>query len=343
ADDANRAKSVFLANMSHEIRTPMNAILGYSQIMRRDATLTREQQKNLEIINRSGDHLLALINDVLEMSRIEAGRVEVDPAPFDLHTMLTDMEMMFRAPSDKKMLHFAVEIDEALPRFVNADEGKVRQVIINLLGNALKFTNVGEIRLRARRREGPTGRKGHGSDPNPAHDRILQFDVTDTGPGVPEEKWESIFGAFERVDSGRQAEEGSGLGLAISRRCARLMGGDLTVQSRPGEGSVFRFEMAAAKAETMPAETNRIEHREIIGLDEDQPPPRILVVDDIEFNVDILTKMLARVGFDVRRACSGKEAVVQFERWRPRAVMMDIRMPIMNGMEAARRIRAIED
>ncbi|MCP4691139.1 MAG: PAS domain S-box protein, partial [Desulfobacterales bacterium] len=343
AEAANRAKSVFLANMSHEIRTPMNAILGYSQIMRHDATLTREQQKNLETINRSGDHLLALINDVLEMSRIEAGRVELDPSPFDLHAMIEDIEMMFRVRTNKNRLHFSVEKEAALPRFVDADEGKVRQVLINLLGNAVKFTDQGEVRLRASRRVGREEQNDSGSGPAPARDVVLYFEVSDTGPGVPEDKQESIFGAFKQVDGDRREEVGSGLGLAISRQHARLMGGDLTVQSQPGEGSVFRFETPAAETKTAAMETNMVDPRTIIRLESGPPPPRLLVVDDLESNVDILTKMLIRVGFEVRRACNGKEAVEQFNRWRPRAVMMDIRMPVMDGIEATRRIRAIED
>jgi PAS domain S-box-containing protein len=343
AEAANLAKSTFLANMSHEIRTPMNAIMGYTQIMQHDETLTHEQQKNLGIINRSGDHLLTLINDVLEMSKIESGRIELDPAPFDLHAMIRDLDLMFRVSTHEKMLLFSTKNDVDLPRFVMADEGKVRQVLINLLGNAVKFTEQGEVRLLVSQRGDPIEHDNHGGDAAPAHGPIhLIFEVTDTGPGMPYDKHELIFGAFEQIDSGTGAEGGTGLGLAISRQYAIRMGGDITVQSKPGEGSIFRFEMVAMATEAVATETSIAVQRKIVGLKQGQPPHRILVVDDHDSNVDILTKMLVRVGFEVRQAFNGKEAVELFSKWWPQAVMMDIRMPVMDGIEAIKQIRRVE-
>lgn len=338
AETANKAKSVFLANMSHEIRTPMNAILGYSQIMQHDASLTTDQKKNLEIINRSGDHLLALINDILEMSKIEAGHIEVYPAPFDLYALIDDLELMFRVRTGEKGLDFLIDKMANLPRFVEADEGKVRQVLINLLGNAVKFTQAGEIRLQA----------GYGAEDlsaprPPGGDINLSFKVADTGFGVPLFQQEAIFGAFEQTESGRMSEGGTGLGLAISRQYARLMGGDVTISSQPGQGSLFRFTFTARVVAAVAVATDQPDQRTILHLKDDHAPPRILVVDDREYNVDILTQMLVRVGYQVRPASNGREAVDQFATWRPQSVLMDIRMPVMDGLEATKRIRTFED
>ena len=337
AEAANQAKSVFLANMSHEIRTPMNAILGYSQIMQHDDSLSREQHRILRIINRSGDHLLDLINDVLEMSKIEAGRIEVNPIPFDLHALIQDVEMMFQLRCDEKGLAFDVERSANLPRSIESDEGKIRQVLINLLGNAVKFTRQGEIRLHAWWREDT---KSDDSGPTVAGQLVVE--VGDTGSGVSADQHERIFDAFEQTDNGRQVEGGTGLGLAISRRYARMLGGDITVQSQPGRGSVFRFNMTAVESAAAALAGNIIETRTVLALKKGQVPPRILVVDDRDTNVDILAQMLVRVGFEVASAGNGQEAVDRFAQWRPQAVMMDIRMPVMNGVEATKRIREFE-
>jgi len=338
AEAANQAKSVFLGNMSHEIRTPMNAILGYSQIMQHDTTLTTDQKKNLGIINRSGDHLLALINDVLEMSKIEAGRIDLNPAPFDLLALMDDLELMFRVRTGEKGLDFFVEKKANLPRFVEADEGKVRQVLINLLGNAVKFTQAGEIRLQA-----GYGDEDLSAPQPPGGDIYIAFNVADTGCGVPKDQQEAIFGAFEQTESGRMSEGGTGLGLSISRQYAQLMGGDLTISSQPGQGSLFRFTFSARVAAAAAVLTDQTDQRTIMHLKDGQAPPRILVVDDREYNVDILTKMLVRVGYQVRPASNGQEAMDLYADWRPQVVLMDIRMPVMDGVEATRRIRTFEE
>ncbi len=337
AESANKAKSIFLANMSHEIRTPMNAILGYSQIMQHYKTLPQEQRNNLEIINRSGDHLLALINDVLEMSKIEAGHIELNPIPFDLYGLLQDIEMMFRLHANKKGLQFSIEKDENLPQFFEADEGKIRQILINLIGNAVKFTREGEIRIHAGLAD--DGASISGQPTTCVH---LFFEVIDTGPGVSEEEHELIFGAFEQTERGRQTGGGTGLGLAISRQYARMMNGDVSARSRNGGGSIFRLEMAAKLTGAVVATTRMTDLRTVVCLKEGQAVQRILVVDDSEYNVDILTKMLCRVGYEVRQAFNGKESVDQFESWQPQVVLMDILMPGMNGLEATRRMRILE-
>ena len=224
---ANRAKSVFLANMSHEIRTPMNAILGFSQLMLRDQDLTPRQCQYLGTINRSGEHLLALINDILEMSKIEAGRTTLNPSTFDLPVLLKDLEMMFRVRTDEKKLSFSVEMIGDVPQYIVTDINKLRQVFINVLGNAVKFTEQGGIGLRVRAdREGATG-------------PFLRVEIEDTGPGISPDDQDKLFRHFEQTKTGQQAGTGTGLGLAISREFVRLMGGDITVSSQVGKGSVF--------------------------------------------------------------------------------------------------------
>ena len=228
---ANRAKSVFLANMSHEIRTPMNAILGFSQLMLRDHDLTPRQCQYLGTINRSGEHLLALINDILEMSKIEAGRTTLNPSTFDLPVLLKDLEMMFRVRTDEKKLSFSVEMIGDVPQYIVTDINKLRQVFINVLGNAVKFTEQGGIGLRVRAdREGATG-------------PFLRVEIEDTGPGMSPDDQEKLFRQFEQTKTGQQAGTGTGLGLAISREFVRLMGGTITVSSQVGKGSSFVIQL----------------------------------------------------------------------------------------------------
>jgi len=330
AEAANRAKSAFLANMSHEIRTPMNAIMGFSQLMGRDPSLTAPQKENLDTIMRSGEHLLALINDVLEMSRIEAGRITLNPSGFDLHAFLDDLEMMFRMRTDAKGLQFTVTMTEEVPRYVVADEGKLREVLINLLGNAVKFTEEGGIALRV------------GMNREDPEDMRLLMEVEDTGVGIGEEEIGRLFRHFEQTTSGVQSQAGRGLGLAISRQYVRLMGGDITVTSQVGKGSVFRAEVHIDKAEMAPIEAAGPAARRVMGLEPGQPEFRILVVDDKETNRLLLSKMLEGVGFVVREAGNGWETIAVFEEWDPDLIFMDMVMPGMDGYEATRRIKAAE-
>jgi two-component system sensor histidine kinase/response regulator len=327
AESANRAKSIFLANMSHEIRTPMNAILGFSQLMQRDPTVTARQRQQLDTINRSGEHLLALINDILEMSKIEAGRVTLNPTAFDLHALLDDLEMMFRVRTDAKNLQFSVERIGEVPRFVETDEGKLRGVFINLLGNAVKFTQKGGIILRVRARHEET--KGL---------RLLA-EVEDTGPGIAAEDMPWLFHHFEQTQTGRKAGTGTGLGLAISREFVRLMGGDMSVSSQLGRGSLFGFNMALKEVDPA-AVVAKVEPRRVAGLQPGQPQYRVLVADDKEDNRELLSQMLGPVGFQIRQVANGEDAVKEFEVWNPNLILMDLRMPVVDGYEAIRRIRA---
>jgi PAS domain S-box-containing protein len=325
---ANRAKSVFLANMSHEIRTPMNAILGFSQLMLRDQDLTPRQCQYLGTINRSGEHLLALINDILEMSKIEAGRTTLNPSAFDLPVLLKDLEMMFRVRTDEKKLSFSVELVGAVPQYIVTDINKLRQVFINVLGNAVKFTEHGGVGVRVR------------ADRAAAPGPLLRVEIEDTGPGISPEDQDKLFRHFEQTKTGQQAGTGTGLGLAISREFVRLMGGTITVNSQVGKGSVFviHLPLNEGEAQAVPAKDKP---RQVVRLQSGQTTYRVLITDDVEDNRQLLAQLLAPIGFEIRLATNGAEAVQEFEGWRPHLILMDFRMPVMDGHEAIRRIRAM--
>jgi PAS domain S-box-containing protein len=326
---ANRAKSVFLANMSHEIRTPMNAILGFSQLMLRDQDLTPRQCQYLGTINRSGEHLLALINDILEMSKIEAGRTTLNLSTFDLPVLLKDLEMMFRVRTDEKKLSFTVEMIGDVPPYIVADINKLRQVFINVLGNAVKFTEQGGIAVRVRaNREAATG-------------PLLFVEIEDTGPGISPEDQNKLFRHFEQTKSGQQAGTGTGLGLAISQEFVRLMGGAITLNSQVGKGSVFIIQLPLKEGEAQ-AVQSRDTPRQVLRLQPGQAPCRVLIADDIEDNRQLLAQLLGPVGFEIHLANNGAEAVRGFAEWRPHLILMDFRMPVMDGHEAIRRIRAMD-
>ncbi len=328
AEKANQAKSIFLANMSHEIRTPMNAILGYSQLLARDDNFTKDQRESLRIINRSGEHLLGLINDILEISKIEAGRHTLDLEDFDLYRLLDDLEAMFRVRTREKGLDFSIDKAGALLQWVRADQGKIRQILINLLGNAVKFAEEGHVRLEVRSEE--TGETGE------AQGTIrLSFVLEDTGPGVPEELRDRIFGSFEQAQGVRG---GTGLGLAISRRYARLMAGDIQAgPRRQGHGAVFTFTCEASPGSAR-EEEDRTPSGRVVGI-RDNVPVRALIADDRDTNRDLLRRMLEQAGFLVRTADDGAQAVRIFSDWRPRVVLMDLVMPRLDGWEAIRKIR----
>src|SRR5829696_1171480 len=325
---ANRAKSVFLANMSHEIRTPMNAILGFSQLMLRDQDLTPQQCQYLGTINRSGEHLLALINDVLEMSKIEAGRTTLNTSTFDLSVLLKDLEMMFRVRTNEKKLSFSVEMIGEVPRYIVSDINKLRQVFINVIGNAVKFTDEGGVGLRVR------ADRGGAAGPS------LRVEVEDTGPGISADELDKLFRHFEQTKTGQQTGTGTGLGLAISREFVRLMGGDITVSSQVGKGSVFVIHLPLKEGEAQSVQV-KDNPRQVLGLRPGQAECRVLIVDDIEENRQLLAQLLGPIGFAIRLATNGAEAVREFEQWRPQLVLMDFRMPVMDGHEAIRQIRAM--
>jgi PAS domain S-box-containing protein len=329
AEAANRAKSVFLANMSHGIRTPMNAILGYTQILQHDAAIGKKQHEYVDVISRSGEHLLGLINDILEMSKIEAGRAVLNQEEFDFYALADDIEAMFRVKADQKQIALEFARAGAVPRFICADCGKVREVIINLLGNAAKFTDEGGISVRVEAEAGAAG------------ECVIRVAVRDTGCGIEPDELERAFQPFEQTRSGRFQGSGTGLGLPISRQYARMMGGDLTVESAPGSGSTFLFTFKArvASEADLRARANGAV-KQVVGLAPGRPTPRVLVVDDDEASREALSLHLEIIGFEVRRAADGLEAIAQAEEWRPDVILMDLWMPNMDGLETTRKIKA---
>jgi PAS domain S-box-containing protein len=328
AEAANRAKSLFLAHMSHEIRTPMNAIMGYAQLLQRDATLGPKQRQQLDIVTRSGEHLLALINDVLEMSKIEAGHRALSRGIVDLGVMLDDLERMFRLRADAKHVSFEIQRQPGLPRLLVEDEGKLRQVLVNLLGNAVKFTDEGGVVVRVSAEGPPSARR-------------LRIAITDTGPGIAEEEAHRLFQPFSQIGAGRSARGGTGLGLAISREFAQMMGGDVSVESRFGVGSVFRLDLPLEPtAEAPTSKSGRVRER-VLGLATGQVAPRVLVVDDDPDNRTWMRDLLQEIGFEVREAQDGAAGVASFEAFRPALVLMDLNMPVMDGYAAIRAIRAL--
>ncbi|MBF2048560.1 MAG: response regulator [Elainella sp. C42_A2020_010] len=328
AEIANRSKSEFLANMSHELRTPLNAILGFAQLMERDRTLTNEQRDSLAIINRSGEHLLNLINDVLEMSKIEAGRAALTPDPFDLHQLLQTLQEMFQIRASAKRLSLQFDIAKHVPRYIVSDEGKLRQVLINLLSNAIKFTETGSVKLRVRAKQEPTGTDRY----------VLHFKLEDTGRGIAPNEMNQIFEPFVQARS-IQIEGGTGLGLAISRQFVRLLGGEIRVKSKLGQGSIFSFKIQATLAEASQIAAQPLQQR-VLGLAPDQPTRRILIVDDKPENRDLLDRLLTKVGFATRTAKNGAEAISCWQEWHPDLICMDMRMPIMDGYEATQQIKS---
>ena len=327
AEAANMAKSAFLANMSHEIRTPMNAILGYAQLLQRDKSLSRKQREQVAIVRRSGDHLLTLLNDILEMSKIEAGRVALRIEPCDLRALLEDAALMFQERARDKGLQLELRIAGELPRHIELDSGRLRQVVINLLSNAVKFTNKGG-RVRVSAKSEALGASRH----------ALTIAVDDTGCGIEPEYVDKVFTAFEQTPGGAR-EGGTGLGLAISQSFAKLMNGQLTVESTLGVGSCFKLAFeAAAAASVAPDDESSLEIP--LRLAPAESRYKVLVVDDVETNRELLSEMLSAVGFEVCQAADGQAAIVESAAWQPDLILMDMRMPGLDGLEVTRRLRA---
>ncbi|MEL7035859.1 MAG: ATP-binding protein [Cyanobacteria bacterium J06592_8] len=332
ADHASKAKSEFLANMSHELRTPLNAILGFTQVMSRSrsGSLSPEQQEHLSIISRSGEHLLELINDILEMSKIEAGRTTLNNADFDLHALLVDLQNMFCLKVQNKGLQFVLEPDENLPQYISADEGKLRQILINLISNAVKFTQKGKVILRAKVNSSQQQNSSQ-----------LEIEVKDTGVGIAPEEIPKLFVPFEQTAAGRKVKQGTGLGLAITNKFIKLMGGNITTKSRVNVGTCFKFSIpiCLVSSEAIPVKSVQ---GEVVGIVPGQPEYRILVVDDEPDNRRLLIELLTSVGLSVKQAGNGKEALKIWKLWHPQLIFMDLRMPKINGYQVTKKIRQIE-
>jgi PAS domain S-box-containing protein len=371
AEAANRAKSQFLSHMSHEFRTPLSVILGYTQLLTRSGSFNSKQQEYLDTISRSGEHLLALINDVLEMSKIEADKIALNEKDFNLHHLLDGLQQMFQFRATSKGLEFIVERSPDLPECIRTDESKLRQVLVNLIGNAIKFTSSGSVTLRVRRGNGEWGvgsreegqrdkeTRGQGDkgnisfsptplvtpSPTPSltpYPLPLQFAVEDTGVGIAPEELDRLFDPFVQAEAGRTSQEGTGLGLPISRKFVQLMGGNITVESRLGEGTCFRFhiQVESTQADVIPPSTIS---RQVIGLAAGQPTYRILIVEDKPSNRQLLVELLKPVGFDVREAQNGREAIAIWQSWQPHLIWMDLRMPVMDGYAATKQIKSAPD
>ncbi len=354
ADAANQAKSAFLANMSHELRTPLNAILGFGQLLTRGPNLTKGQQENLHTITTSGEHLLTLINQVLDLSKIEAGRMMVNKRDFDLDQMLTELEAMFRLRAERKGLHLIIEKAEDVPRFIYADEIKLRQILINLLSNALKFTDEGQVvcHVSIAAASTPTDQ--------PSDTIWLYFAVSDTGPGIAPDEMSQLFEAFGQTETGQHSHDGTGLGLPISLKLARLLGGNIRpesparlVQSQVDQpGTTFHLEVPVLVSAPEAVGSDLGENggiseikQRVISLRPDQPRYRILIVDDHDENRRLLRELLAEVstptaGFEVREAENGQEALRLWETFDPHLIWLDMRMPVLDGYEVTKQIKA---
>lgn len=327
AETSNKAKSVFLANMSHELRTPLNAILGFSGMMRRDPQITESQREHLDIINRSGEHLLTLINDVLEIAKIEAGKLCLDISPFDLGGMVRDVTDMMQLRARDKGLQLLLEMTSNFPRYIKGDEARIRQILVNLVGNAVKFTQQGMVTIRLNTQQ---------------NDRLhLLIEIEDSGPGISSENMHRLFKPFVQLaESGEQ--KGTGLGLTITRQFVELMGGNISVESTLGKGSLFRVELPVELTNVVNAHKPEIKtQREIVGLAPGQPCYRILIAEDQHENRLLLNRLMTDIGLEAKLAENGEQCVKLFLDDHPDLIWMDKQMPVMDGIEATQRIRRL--
>lgn len=333
ADRANRAKSEFLARMSHELRTPLNAILGFAQVLKKENISSENQHQYLDIILQSGQHLLQLINDILELSKIEAGKSELHEVNIDLFQLLKSIDKMLSLKAQSKHLTLIFDLLDNVDRFVKTDEGKLRQILINLIDNSIKFTEQGWIKVQV-------DQYCPDEDPEGAQEnRCLMFKIKDTGIGIAPNDMESLFDVFFQTNQSLKMNQGTGLGLPITREFIKLMGGDILVTSTLGEGTIFDFYIPVQVAESG-TQNSLQKNRNIISIDKSQTAHKILVVEDHWPNRILLVNLLKRVGFEVQEAVNGLEAIDVWKTWHPDLIWMDMRMPVMDGYEATEKIRS---
>ncbi|PPD21764.1 MAG: hypothetical protein CTY18_02845 [Methylomonas sp.] len=328
AEAANQAKSIFLANMSHELRTPLNAILGFSNIVRKNPQIPENEQRNIDIIQRSGEHLLNLINDVLEMAKIETGKIELEEAPFDLGRMVHGITEMMQAKAAMKGLKLVIDQSSEFPRYIVGDEARLSQVLINLVGNALKFTQTGGVTIRL-------GTK------NNSYSHLL-IEVEDSGPGIAMEDRERIFEPFVQLNQPSDSK-GTGLGLSITKQFVELMNGNINIESTLGKGTLFRIDMPLKLVDASElANLRSVDTREVLGIAPGQPEYRILIIEDQLENQLLLASLMESVGFQVKVSGNGRKGVEIFQNWQPHLIWMDRRMPVMDGVETTKLIRTLK-
>ncbi|MCP4993928.1 MAG: response regulator, partial [Gammaproteobacteria bacterium] len=328
AEFANQAKSRFLASMSHELRTPLNAIIGFSKILRHNPEFKEETRQHVNIINKSGDHLLDLINDILDMAKIEAGQMTLEEDDIELPVFLDSLIAMLKHRAQSKGLILTAQLSEYLPRYVQTDERKLRQILLNLLSNAIKFTDKGSITIVT----------DYQPTPEDTHAGTLSLEVEDTGQGINEEEMAKLFQPFAQTESGRKSQEGTGLGLSLCKHFVGLMGGEISVNSTPGQGTVFHVTLPVT--EVAEGETQQ-QDKKVLKLAPDQAEYRALLVDDADYNRALLISLLEPVGFTVHSAKDGQEAIDQFTQHHPDLILMDIQMPVLDGKAATQQIRQL--
>ncbi|NUN66408.1 response regulator [Pseudanabaena biceps] len=341
AETASRSKAAFLANMSHELRTPLNAILGFAQLMLYDNELNEQHQTDLQTICNSGNHLLMMINDILEMSKLEAGSVLLRPKDSSLYEIIDTAKEMLSLKAQEKQLAFEVSISPHVPMYIHVDEGKLRQILINLISNAIKFTNEGHVFVRVYVRNIEENKK-KALDTTAMLTHQLWIEVEDTGLGISEEEILTVFQPFVQTESGKRSQEGTGLGLSISQSYVQIMGGKMSVTSRLGVGSTFSFYIPIP---SVSIQDNNAHHRlssHVVGTIQSSQY-RILIAEDMRLNRQLLTRILAPLGFEVREVSNGQDVIDVWQSWSPHLIWMDVRMPILSGYAAASEIRKAED